>query len=90
MVLGALLAPASAHAQKPFFDIRRAEPPTLQSTRPLTGPARGDRVAHALAFARAHARALGLTAARAAALGPPARSTVSGIERLTWQLGHEE
>jgi extracellular elastinolytic metalloproteinase len=86
VVLGALLAPASAHAQKPCFDIRRAEAPSLHATRPLTGPAaRTDRVAHALTFARGHARALGLTAARIAALGTPERSTVSGIERLSWQ-----
>ena len=42
-------------------------------------------MAHALEFARAHAGALGLTAARVAALGTPDRTTVSGIERLTWQ-----
>lgn len=86
MLLAALLAPASASAQKPFFDIRRAAEPSLQATRPLTGPVpAADRVTRALDFARAHAGALGLTPARVGELGAPARSTVSGIERLTWQ-----
>src|SRR5262249_46666988 len=78
-LLGALIAPASAHAQA-------SAAPEIHATRPLTGPApAADRVAHARAFARAHARALRLTAARVDALGAPQRVTGGGIEQLRWR-----
>jgi hypothetical protein len=80
------VAPASAHAQKPAFDIRTSAAPQIHATRPLTGPApAADRMARARAFARAHAAALGLTPARVDALGAPERVTGGGIEQLRWR-----
>jgi extracellular elastinolytic metalloproteinase len=86
-VLGAaLVAPAAARAAKPNFDIRTPATPQLTGTRPLTAPApAGARVPQALAYVRAHAGALGLTAARVDALGAPERrAAAGGVVQLRW------
>jgi extracellular elastinolytic metalloproteinase len=86
-VLGAaLVAPATARATKPNFDIRTGVAPQLAGTRPLTGAApAGARVTRALAYVRAHAGALGLTPAQVNALGAPQRRAApGGIVQLRW------
>ncbi len=66
--------------------MRSSRAPEIQAARPLTGPApTADRVTRARAYARAHAGALGLTAARVDALGAPERVTGGGVEQLHWR-----